>query len=449
MTQDITTDPVFQSEDEEPARPAKKPAGSVLEVPRPTATRYKRSFVIAGVGGIATVIAGSFLYSFGSATPKLKKADAADNVLPTIGKPEIGDKLPNNYTESAAYAQGGPGTAALPPTGPNNAQGAQQANGGQAQPSQGGAQARPAAYSERPMTPAQQRAAQARDLAIQQEMAARSGNIMFGGGAAPSFAGASFGGGRTAPTTDEDYQTPSAPAETNRGATVGGLGRADQNQQGDKQQFIAQARIDTDYVESRLQAPRSKFEVKAGSMIAGALLTALNSDLPGEVVATVTQNVYDHVTGRYLLIPQGARLIGRYDSSVSYKQSRALVVWNRIIFPNGYSINIGTMTGTDGTGASGVSDRVNNHFGGKAGAALLSTAIALGAAAAEGAGTRDNQLVTAGGGALSQQASQIGGEIISRELGRQPTITIRPGFRIRVLVNKDMILEPYRSGRPR
>lgn len=451
MTQDITTDPAFQPSEPEPERAAKKPAGSVLAVERPTATRYKRSVVIGGASVAALVLAGSCLFAFSSRTPSLKKAEEAENVLPTPAKPDIGDKLPSNYTDTAAYAQGGPGTATLPPTGPNGAQDPAQANGSQAGQNQAGAQQqqrRAASYGERQLTPAQQRAAQAREMAIQQEMAARSGNIMFGGAPMPA-SGQSYGSERGIPAADDDYQPSVARPDPGRSAANLGGGRADQTQQSDKQQFIAQSKIDADYVEARLQAPRSRFEVKAGSVIPGALITALNSDLPGEVVAAVTQNVYDHVTGRYLLIPQGARLIGRYDSNVAYKQRRALVVWNRIIFPNGYSINIGTMIGTDGTGASGVADRVNNHFGGKASAALLSTAIALGAAAAEGAGTRDNQLVTAGGGALSQEASRIGGDIISRELGRQPTITVRPGFRIRVLVNKDMILEPYRSGRAR
>ena len=133
------------------------------------------------------------------------------------------------------------------------------------------------------------------------------------------------------------------------------------NGQGAKRQFLASARAD-DYLATPLRGPESAWEVKAGTVIPAALLTSINSDLPGELIAQVTEPVYDHATGRTVLIPQGARLIGQYDSQVAYGQDRTLIAWNRIVFPDGRSINIGSMSGADLTGAAGLADRVDGHF---------------------------------------------------------------------------------------
>jgi type IV secretion system protein VirB10 len=217
-----------------------------------------------------------------------------------------------------------------------------------------------------------------------------------------------------------------------------------QNGQGEKAAFIRTA-AGQDYVEARLSRPRSPYEIKAGTVIPAALLTAINSDLPGEVIAQVTQPVYDHVTGRYVLIPQGARLIGRYDAQVAYGQTRALVVWHRVIFPNGNSLNFGNMAATDSSGASGVADRVNDHFGQIAKGIALSTLLSMGAASAQDAQARSSGtlVLNAGVSGVANEAESVGSRLVSRDLNRQPTLTIRPGARVSVLVDKDMILEPY------
>jgi type IV secretion system protein VirB10 len=217
-----------------------------------------------------------------------------------------------------------------------------------------------------------------------------------------------------------------------------------QNGQAEKAAFVRTA-ASQDYVEARLEKPRSPYEIKAGTVIPAALLTAINSDLPGEVIAQVTQPVYDHVTGRYVLIPQGARIIGRYDAQVAYGQTRALVVWHRVIFPNGASLNFGNMAATDPTGASGVADRVNDHFGQLAKGIALSTLLSMGVSSAQDAQARSSGTLVLNSGAsgVANEAASVGSRIANRDLNRQPTLQIRQGAQVRVLVDKDMILEPY------
>jgi type IV secretion system protein VirB10 len=216
------------------------------------------------------------------------------------------------------------------------------------------------------------------------------------------------------------------------------------NGQGAKRQFLASAKAD-DYLANPLRGPASPWEVKAGTVIPAALITAINSDLPGEIIAQVTEPVYDHVTGRTVLIPQGSKLIGQYDSQVAYGQERALIAWNRIVMPDGRSINIGAMGGADLSGAAGLKDRVDGHFWQVARGILLSTVFSVGAASAQDASSRSSGsfVLNSAGTGVSAEAQQVGQQITSRDLNRQPTITVRAGWPLRVLVNKDMILAPY------
>lgn len=216
---------------------------------------------------------------------------------------------------------------------------------------------------------------------------------------------------------------------------------AGQNMQSQKLAFLNEFAMSDVYLEQPYQAPVSQYEVKAGTMISAALVTAVNSDLPGDVIAQVTENIYDTVTGRYLLIPQGAKLYGKYDSVVAYGQDRALVIWQRLIMPNGYSIQLDGMIAADKTGASGLSDMVDYHMDKLAGGVLLSTAISwAGNLADDDGGNSLNDV----GATVAQESSRVGQEITRRNLDVQPTITIRHGYPVRVLVNRDMILSPYR-----
>jgi len=193
----------------------------------------------------------------------------------------------------------------------------------------------------------------------------------------------------------------------------------------------------------RVEAPASTNILQAGAVIAASLLTGLRSDLPGQVTAQVTENVYDSPTGRILLIPQGARLVGQYDAQVAFGQSRALLVWNRLIMPDGRSIVLERQPGADPGGYAGLEDQVDNHWGMLFEAAILSTLLSVGSEA--GTSDNENSLVQAIRQGTSQSFSQVGQQVVGRSLNVQPTITIRPGFPVRVLVTHDLVLEPYRS----
>ena len=194
---------------------------------------------------------------------------------------------------------------------------------------------------------------------------------------------------------------------------------------------------------NRLKPAVSPFIIQAGTIIPGALITGIRSDLPGEITAQVTENVYDSPSGQALLIPQGSRLIGSYDSQVAFGQSRVLLVWTRMILPNGKSILLERQKGSDVAGYSGLEDEVNNHWGSLFKAAALSTLLSVGSQVA--VGNNDNQLQQAIAQGAALGFNQIGRQIIGRNLNIQPTLTIRPGFPVRVVVNQDLILEPYKE----
>ena len=203
--------------------------------------------------------------------------------------------------------------------------------------------------------------------------------------------------------------------------------------------------IDRDTVSpDRVQAPASSFTLQAGAVIPAALLTGLRSDLPGPVTAQVTEDVYDSPTGKILLIPQGARLIGQYDAQIAFGQSRALLVWNRLIMPNGRSIVLERQPGADPEGYAGLEDEVDNHWGMLFKAAILSTLLSVGSEAGN-SNNNQNSVVQALRQGASQSFSQVGEQVVGRSLNVQPTITIRPGFPVRVLVTHDLVLEPYRG----
>lgn len=190
-----------------------------------------------------------------------------------------------------------------------------------------------------------------------------------------------------------------------------------------------------------LQEPTSPYQVMAGTIIAASLVTGLNSDLPGQVIAQVTEHVYDTVTGEHLLIPQGTRLIGRYDSNIAFGQERALVVWQRLILPNGTSIVVDNLPGVDVAGQAGLEDEVDFHTWRLLRGIALSTLLGTGSELA----TRDDEdaLIAAGRESAFESANDVGQEITRRNLDIQPTIRVRPGFPLRVIVNRDLILRRY------
>lgn len=190
----------------------------------------------------------------------------------------------------------------------------------------------------------------------------------------------------------------------------------------------------------RLRGTPSPYVLQAGSVIAAALLTGLRSDLPGQVTAQVTEHVYDSPTGRHLLIPQGTRLIGQYDSQVSFGQSRLLLVWTRLILPDGRSIVLERQPGADASGIAGLEDEVDYHWGRLFLAAGLATILGVGAELGSDADDRLIRALRDGGQNTFNQAGQ---QVVRRQLNVQPTLTIRPGFPVRVIVTRDLVLEQF------
>ncbi|MGF6312092.1 type IV secretory pathway VirB10-like protein [Bradyrhizobium sp. i1.8.4] len=197
----------------------------------------------------------------------------------------------------------------------------------------------------------------------------------------------------------------------------------------------------------RLVRPASPFVVQAGTVIPAALITGIRSDVPGQITAQVTEAVYDSPTGRARLIPQGARLIGTYDSQVAFGQSRVLLVWTRLIMPNGRSIVLERQPGADAAGYSGLEDEVDNHWKELLAAAALSTLLAVGTEVNSGAdtGNTNSDIIQALRRGAGDSLNQTGQQVVRRNLNIQPTLTIRPGFPVRVIVNRDLVLEPYRG----
>lgn len=220
----------------------------------------------------------------------------------------------------------------------------------------------------------------------------------------------------------------------------------DVGEQGRKRAFMAGAGEPEYYSPSRVEAPLSQTELKAGSVIPAVLVGGVTSDLPGQIVGQVTRNVFDSTTGRYLLIPQGSKLIGVYDNSVSYGQSRVMVAWQRLILPDGASFTLGSMPGADQGGNAGFNDKVNNHYGRAFGSALMVSLFSAGLQlsqpqASNGENYSPGQTAA---GAIGQEVGQLGMEVARKNLSVQPTLQIRPGYRFNVQVTKDLIMREWR-----
>jgi len=196
-------------------------------------------------------------------------------------------------------------------------------------------------------------------------------------------------------------------------------------------------------LDAPLIPPRSPFELQAGAVIPATLVTALNSELPGRFIPQVMAPVYDSVTGDHLLIPQGARLIGAYDSANVYGDTRVMLLWNRIIMPNGWSLQLRGMEATDPSGAAGLTARTDNHLDRLAGAICVSAVLSNLANEAEDT-HKGESLTQSAGDAAAQEAARVGGKIVDRQLNVRPTLRVRPGAPVRVLVSRDIQLRPYR-----
>ncbi|MDY0215043.1 MAG: TrbI/VirB10 family protein [Bacilli bacterium] len=199
-----------------------------------------------------------------------------------------------------------------------------------------------------------------------------------------------------------------------------------------------------DYLATQKVSPLSPYEVKAGTVIPGVMITGINSDLPGQLLGTVSENVYDTATGQYLLIPQGSKLVGLYSANVIFGQERVLIAWNRIIFPDAKTLSLGAMPGTDQAGYAGFTDLVNNHYMKIFGSAFMMSMITGGIALSSNNNgnqyteTNSDKMISS----MIQEMGEVGKQMIQKNLNIAPTLEIRPGYRFNIFVTKDIILEP-------
>lgn len=219
----------------------------------------------------------------------------------------------------------------------------------------------------------------------------------------------------------------------------------DQNYQAQKKEFLKSSEAKDNYNKYSEQEAFSPYEVKAGSIIPGILLTGINSDLPGTILGTVREDVYDSISGNYLLIPKGTKIKGTYDSGISYGQTRILVVWQRLIFPDGRSLNLDKFSGVDMSGYAGVTGKVNNHTYDLFKAVVLSSILGAGTSViTDKKNNDDNDWKSSAGNGAGEQILTIGSNISNKILGIQPTIEIAQGSRFNIIVESDLILALYK-----
>lgn len=368
----------------------------------PRVMRLSRKAIgLASAAGLA-LVGGSLIYALMPEGPRTReelintdnaaRPDALADAPRDYGEvPKLGPPLPGDLGGPILAAQERDAVAALPPVG--------------APPPSGPSPAQTAAEAER-------------QRLLQERNAARESRVFFAGGGG--------GGGNAGPSLAEGLADVAAPPASPALA-------ADQTRPG----FLDRPADRRTVSQSRLEAPASNHVLQAGSIIPAALITGIRSDLPGQVTAQVTEHVYDSPTGRILLIPQGSRLIGDYDADVTSGQRRVLLSWNRLILPDGRSIVLERQPVGDASGYAGLEDGVNFHWGGVLRAALVSTLLGVGSELGSGSNSDLARAVRRGS---QDSIGRVGEQAVSRELNVRPTLTIRPGFAVRVLVTRDLVL---------
>jgi type IV secretion system protein TrbI len=240
-----------------------------------------------------------------------------------------------------------------------------------------------------------------------------------------------------------------AEALRQRALTSGTGEEPDLNRAAEKRAFLNYRIAETgdgNYLQGGREAPRSPYDIKAGTVIPATMIGGINSDLPGQILGQVAENIYDSATGRFILIPQGAKVVGTYDNAITTGQERVLVAWTRIIYPDASSVDLGKMPGTDQAGLAGMHDQVNTHFWKMFSSALMLSVLSAGVQISQGGqsptanGLDAQQSIAAG---LGQQFGQLGQELARRNARIQPTLEIRPGYRFTISVTTDMALRPW------
>nr|WP_315380703.1 TrbI/VirB10 family protein [uncultured Sphingomonas sp.] len=401
------------SDDAVPPTPKLDPETLAIRVKPPRAIRFRRGVIIAlaALGSVALVaVAWS---AFGS---RLRLAAAERKELSEPSRqppPDTLNRLPASYGEVPKLGPPLPGDLGRPILERQRRMAAE----GEVDSGSGAGRAEA------------QAATQERDRQLAELKAARASGLLVQNQSRP-----------TAPVSAE-FAAPPTPMTT-EAPTLAIDPERDPNAQSRKAQFVATRDTSADTNPHRLEAAPSPYILSAGSVIPASLMSGLRSDLPGLVTAQVTANVFDSPTGRILLIPQGARLVGSYDSVVAFGQKRALVIWQRILLPDGSSLRIDNVPATDASGYAGLQDKVDFHTWTLLKGIALSTLLGVGS---ELTVSGDSDLVRAIRQSTQQNVARAGDQITSRNLNIQPTLTIRPGTNVLLVVHKDLILAPWRG----
>jgi type IV secretory pathway VirB10-like protein len=389
-----------------------------LRIDRPRARTLKRGpVVLAGVALVALLAVGLVAALVGSSKDAAGKKDHHDDENSTGGPVPLPDVIKDAPSNSAARGPGG---------------GAARAHAAGTEPARVDRNAESA-----------QRTLTLRQMREEDLLKARGAGLFAAGDdGTPLIQSGPIDQGRR---SDDRAPESGAAGAAGRSATSDASHGSDPNLQERKNDFLARAGVSSaEYLEKAVSLPRSPYEVKAGSVIPTVLITGIDSDLPGQVVAQVRENVYDTVSGNYLLIPQGSRLLAAYDSMVAWGQERVLVCWNRLIRPDGSSITLDCMPGVDLAGYAGFSDGVDNHWWRIIGGAAVSSLLAATAQRSQGNVTGyQPSLPQVWASGTASGINEAGQQLTAKNLQLQPTITIRPGFSVNVLVTKDVVIEPY------
>lgn len=383
------------------------PETLALRAQPPRAIRFKRSaiVVIATLGSVS-LVATAWVALRPSALQLASQTD--DQTIAANAHADALDALPGSYGEVPKLGPPLPGDLGRPIIEHQRAMAMGPANGDVARADQ-------AAASERDRRAAEAKAARESGLLVQS-------------------------GKRTGPPDRAYANQPSTEVEAAGMPRLAIDPDRDSNGQQRKADFVAAWDTGGDVNEHQVAPPASPNMLSAGSVIAASLITGLRSDLPGLVIAQVTERVFDSATGSILLIPQGARLIGSYDSLIAFGQRRVLIVWQRIILPDGSSLQIDNVPAADASGYAGLADQVDFHTWTLLKGAAISTLLGVGSNLTF---SGESDLVQAIRESTQQNTSRAGDQLVSRNLSIQPTITIRPGAAVRLVVHRDLILQPW------
>jgi type IV secretion system protein TrbI len=412
----------------EQGMPAKEPpeSAALRATPQPVMRLNRRTLALL-VGVLSAAVLGATLWSLQSSTRGRDSANPELHNVDRVSKAEGLGQLPVDYSKVAP-------AASVPVLGPplpgDLGRPMLRAESGQGSPA-----GRPMGYDEQANLERVTRAREAEEAAKAPVMFKQGSRIPSASGQAiaPAPEGLALAEARSR-----------NPVVANAGDSNLGAGESAPGLVARRQSFLERPNDPATQSASRLQQPGSPFLVTAGTVIPAALVTGINSDLPGPVVATVTGPVYDSATGRYLLIPQGSRLIGKYDSQVSFGQRRVLMVWTRLILPDTSSVVLDRLEGLDTAGHAGLEDGVDWHWNRLLAGAGLSTLVGIGAElAAPQRGGSEGQIIIATRQSVQDTVNEVGKELTKKNLDVQPTLSIRPGFELRIMVNKDIVLRPY------